>query len=107
MAWETRSGAQGRYYTRSKRVGDRVVREYVGTGDVAELIALQDEQRRELRKMKQMSEEIAFREKMAPIEQIAKDVENLVQLLDTELERNLNETGYYFHRGSWRKRRTG
>ncbi len=107
MAWETRSGAQGRYYTRSKRVGDRVVREYVGTGDVAELIALHDEQRRELRKMKQMSEEIAFREKMAPIELLAKDVENLFQLLDTELERNLNETGYYFHRGSWRKRRTG
>ncbi len=107
MAWETRSGGEGRYYTRSKRVGDRVVREYVGTGDVAELIALQDEQRRELRKMKQMSEEIAFREKVAPIEQMAKDVENLVQLLDTELERNLNETGIYFHRGSWRKRRTG
>ncbi len=83
------------------------MREYVGTGDVAELIALQDEQRRELRKMGKIADEIAFREKVAPIEQITKDVENLVQLLDTELERNLNETGYYFHRGSWRKRRTG
>ena len=107
MAWETRSGAQGRYYTRSKRVGDRVLREYVGTGDVAELIALQDEQRRELRKMKKIADEIAFRDKVAPIEQIANDVENLFQLLDTELERHLNETGYFYHRGSWRKRRTG
>ena len=107
MAWESRGGAQGRYYTRSKRVGDRVVREYVGTGNVAELIALQDEQRRELRKMKKLAEESAFREKVASLEQITNDVKNLHKALHTELESHLNEKGYHYHRGSWRKRRTG
>jgi hypothetical protein len=34
MGWD-----KGRYFTRSRKVNGRVVREYVGTGEVAELIA--------------------------------------------------------------------
>ena len=105
MAWETRAGA-GRYYTRSKRVGDRVVREYLGSDDVAELIALRDEERRELREAEKIAAKIAFLDKTAPIEKIEKDLENLHKVLTSELGRHYEEKGFHFHRGSWRKRRT-
>ena len=105
MAWETRKRGS-RYYTRSRRVEGRVEREYVGKGEVAELIAMRDEQLRESRKIQKIGEEIALRAKMGPVERIGKDIENLHQILNTDLERRLNAIGYHYHRGSWRKRRT-
>ena len=44
MGWD-----KGRYYTRSKKVNGRVVREYIGAGRVAELVAQQDTLEREKR----------------------------------------------------------
>jgi len=54
MGWESRKRG-GRYYTRSRRVGDRVVRQYVGAGDIGEIAALQDEL-----KLLQRQEEAAY-----------------------------------------------
>src|SRR3954452_2074091 len=44
MGWD-RQG-QRRYYSRSRKVGGRVIREYVGGGLVGEAAPLQDQQRR-------------------------------------------------------------
>jgi hypothetical protein len=45
MGWETRRG-KGCYYTRSRTVNGRIIREYIGTGLVTELAAQQDAETR-------------------------------------------------------------
>jgi len=45
MGWDK----DGRYYTRSRREGGRVMREYVGRGPLAELEAAYDRSQRERR----------------------------------------------------------
>jgi hypothetical protein len=44
---------KGRYYTRSRKDNGRVVREYIGTGPDAELIARMDALEREKRRAEQ------------------------------------------------------
>ena len=58
MAWESRQRG-GKYYTRSRRIGRRVVRTYFGTGPVAELAAAQDELSRLLKSLIKLGEKIA------------------------------------------------
>ena len=48
MPWEKRNG-KGRYYTRSRRMNGRQVREYYGNDKVAELIAQLDAIDRQVR----------------------------------------------------------
>ena|GEM_PF-1797277 len=52
MSWEKRDG-HGHYYTRSRRTGGRIVREYVGSGPAAALASTLDEADRALRQAKQ------------------------------------------------------
>ena len=51
MGWD-----KGRYYTRSKRVNGRVVREYVGSGVFGQLAEQLDLIERETRKLHQLEE---------------------------------------------------
>ncbi len=101
MAWETRNG-RGRYLTRSRRRNGRVVREYVGTGKVAELAALIDEQERVLRK----AEDIARQAAIAELQALGADVAEFCQLVDLATRVALVANGYHqHHRGEWRKKR--
>ena len=101
MAWEKRQRG-GHYYTRSKRVGGRVVREYVGTGRIGELAAAADARER----AKRAAEAEAWRTErveMAATDELVREFDALVSLLTRG---TLIAAGYHrHHRGEWRRRR--
>ena len=103
MSWETRRGS-GRYYTRSRKVNDRIIREYVGTGLVAELAAQQDAEERAQR----LAERERLQHEAARWASAAAPLRQLSQLLDGLTAATLISAGYHqHHRGAWRKRRHG
>jgi hypothetical protein len=99
MAWETRNG--NRYYYRSVRDGEKVRKEYVGTGPLALLAAETDEARRilrELQREQELEELERLREADALVERLFEDVETLIRAV-------LVAAGYRNHKGEWRMRR--
>jgi len=100
MGWESRKGG-GRYYTRSRKIGGRVVREYVGTGLIAELSAQTDEIERQERDQAQAilkAERDSDRAQEAALADYCKAV-------DEVLTEALLAAGYHKHKGQWRRKR--
>ena len=101
MAWETRKGG-GRYYTRSKKINGRVIREYVGAGLKGELAAAADARaraEREAEKAAWRTEQGRMEAALAPFEDFYKGVETLVR-------GSLLLAGYHQHHcGEWRRKR--
>jgi hypothetical protein len=100
MAWETRNG-KGRYYTRSRRVNGKVVREYFGSGPAAEQAALDDALER-LRRSERRRK-FAIDQVQRATEQ--QRVEAYCQWVEVVMRAELVAAGYHYHRGEWRKRR--
>jgi len=101
MAWEQRERG-GLYYTRSRKVHGRVVREYIGTGPLAELAAEADA--RERRRREEEAE--AWREERERMEALEAPIEELCEAAELLSEAALYAAGYHRHkRGEWRKRR--
>src|SRR4051812_15965559 len=93
MSWETRGHCS--FYTRTRRVNGKVVREYCGTGERAERAAAEDAARRE-----QAAAERAARAELAAA------LDQLDALADQAVRAALTAAGYHRHaRGPWRKRR--
>lgn len=101
MGWEKRKGSGGRYYTRSRRVGGRVVREYIGCGPVAEAIATLDSEERWM----QEEQDRRHREEVAAAEATDEALRELAKLSDLLVEIEALKAGYHKHRGEWRQRR--
>ena len=100
MAWELRGNRS--YYYRSVRRGRRVVKEYCGTGRVAELCAQLDALARE-RRADERQDRTVERDRLGALE--AQTVE-LIQLTDALVAATLTVAGYHRHdRGAWRRRR--
>jgi hypothetical protein len=90
------------YYYRARKVNGRVVREYVGGGEVAELAARLDELERERRE----AERAARRAERAELDALDGPVNELCNLADLVARAALEAAGFRQHkRGEWRKRR--
>jgi len=101
MAWETRGGP-GHYYTRSTRVEGRVLRQYVGTGDVGEATASADHERRAARD----AEREARRSTISRLAEMDRQVAVLCEAAETATRASLLLGGYQRHdRGHWRLKR--
>ena len=100
MAWEQRKRG-GWYYTRSRRINGRVVREYVGGGLRGELAAAEDARKRAVREAQRKAraeEQQRLSRQDVPLEKLNTLCRELVQQL-------LEAAGYCQRRGEWRKRR--
>ena len=101
MAWEQRARG-GRYYYQSERDGTGKVRKrYVGTGEIAELVAHADAARRRVREARREEgrEELErMRGLVAPALELDEAVEALVRA-------HLVAAGYRERKGQWRLRR--
>jgi hypothetical protein len=96
MGWE-----RG-YYYRVRKVNGRVLREYIGTGRVAELIAEIDALERDRRQQKAM----ALRRAKAELAALDAELKPLAENTDLVTRAALLAAGYRQHnRGEWRKRR--
>ena len=97
MAWEKRERG-GVYYTRSKKVGGRVVRHYVGGGTLGKIAALEDEYERRRR-----DEDAAYwkgeTERLERDAAFLRELEAATKILATA---HLLAAGYHRHKGQWR-----
>jgi hypothetical protein len=101
MPWESRRGA-GRYYTRSVRRDGRVIRLYVGGGDVGEAAAAADRDRRAARD----AEREAMRSTTSRLAEVDAQVDALCDAAETAQRACLLMAGYHRHdRGQWRRTR--
>ena len=96
------SNGRGWYYTRSRRQNGRVIREYIGCGPVAELIAEADQAgiaKREADRAQLRATEVCFQSLEAPFAALGKQCRAM-------LSATLQSAGNHQHnRGEWRKQR--
>ena len=98
MGWDK----DGRYYTRSRRENGRVVREYIGAGETAELLAQMDATERHERRIDREVER-GVRERIGAMDAAVAELNELADLL---VAAAMLAAGFRQHnRGNWRKRR--
>lgn len=100
MGWEERGGRL--YYYRSRRVGGRVVKEYVGAGPGAELQADVEEATRQAERARREAEK-AERESL---EAFDREISGACEAIELVARAALVDAGYRQHkRGEWRLQR--
>lgn len=100
MGWESRDGV-GRYYTRSRRICGRVVREYVGCGALAQAVAHLDATRRAENRLAKERDQA---QRQAELD-LHTSLRGLCSKVSALMADALSEAGYHEHRGQWRRRR--
>jgi hypothetical protein len=105
MSWERRNG-RGSYFTKSRKVGGRVIREYIGGGMTGVLAAQRDAQECQQRAAEREYAANAF----AQVREQYQAIDALLAALDARcrklMREELERAGFHQHeRGEWRRRR--
>jgi crotonobetainyl-CoA:carnitine CoA-transferase CaiB-like acyl-CoA transferase len=102
VAWEKRKRG-GRYYTRSRRSPEdgRVLREYVGSGPLAEIVAEEDRTKRELAEAERKRE----KKELERLEALAVPVLEISEAAEILVRAHLIAAGYHRHKGEYRRAR--
>jgi hypothetical protein len=101
MSWEQRNGC-GPYYTHSHRENGRIVRDYYGNGEVAQLAADVDA----LAVLARLAEREDRADERARIAAIEDPLDEFDRAVDLAVSGELLVAGYHRHdRGPWRRRR--
>jgi hypothetical protein len=95
MGWD-----KGRYYTRSRKVNGRVVRQYFGRGAAAEAAAQIDAERRALR----AESAAAKKEEKAALRARQADIDALCSGADLLARAALLGAGFHQHKRQWRRK---
>ena len=101
MGWEKRS--QQHYYYRKRRIGQRVISEYIGSGAAADDQARQDAEDRERRER----DRAAWRRSVQEVRMIDGELDQVEGMVKALLRVHLLAAGYHQSKGVWRKRRDG
>ena len=99
MAWERRGG--NLYYYQSERVDGRVRKKYVGTGEIAELVAHADETIRRTRAERRER----VRAELEEARGLASAADELNEAAEILARAEIVAAGYHRHKGEWRRRR--
>ena len=102
MSWE--QGPRGRkYYTRTRRLGGRCVREYLGNGPQAQAASAADA----LRRAQRQAEATARRRERDRLRAVDGLVLELFEAASLVASAALAASGYHKHGGQWRAKRHG
>lgn len=99
MGYERRPG--GIYYYRKKRVGKRVISEYIGAGELSYAAYTLDQVNSAQRRL----EATVWKQERARMLQDDEKARNSLNLLQNSIENELERAGYHKVRGRWRKKR--
>jgi len=98
MGWEIRNGR--RYYYQKRRVGRRVVSEYVGGGFMGEAAAVLDEAAR----LDRVHEVEEFRELKSGDKARDEQIDNLIASIEDAIRAGLEQMGFHRHKRQWRRK---
>jgi hypothetical protein len=99
MGWDR----SHRYYTRSRKVRGRVIREYVGGGFIGELAAVADDRARAERAAKASE----WREEKARLATLDAQLDALETQTRFIADAALQAAGFHQHKRQWRRKRAG
>jgi len=100
MAWESRRNKS--YYYRKRKVGGKVISEYVGSGFLADYAEGMDE-RAKAEAARKRKEWEAIKDEQRRLDKI---VDDFTALVNTYTDALMLVTGHHTHKRQWRKERS-